>query len=189
MHSPIQPDVSMELQEIEPGLSVYECPASGGLWIPHQSYLTWKARHPQAAATPVGDAIPAVPDDSKQRALICPESGRVLLRYRVGHGLNFHVDRSPATGGVWLDKGEWESLKSKGLHVSLHLIFTAAYQQQIRTEEYDRKLRDSFRERIGAADYSKAAEFGDWLARHPKSREICSYLLDRVSHKSEPGTL
>ena len=82
---------------------------------------------------------PVLQDDSSQRALICPESGRLLLRYRVGHGLRFHIDRSPATGGVWLDKGEWEALKSKGLHVSLHLIFTAAYQRQIRSAEYVQK--------------------------------------------------
>jgi len=185
MHSPIHPDTIMELREIEPGLVVYECPRSGGLWIPLQAYFAWKERQPQASgALPEGGA-PVLQDDARQRALVCPESGRLLLRYRVGHGLQFHIDRSPATGGVWLDKGEWEALKSKGLHVALNLIFTAAYQRQIRSAEYVQTLTDAFRERIGAADFSKVAEFGAWLAHHPRRRDICCYLLDNIDQRTE----
>jgi Zn-finger nucleic acid-binding protein len=174
----------MELREIEPGLTAYECPKSGGFWIPLQSYSAWQESHPFQNAP---SAIPTAPvqDDSARRALICPESGRLLLRYRVGHGLQFHVDRSPATGGVWLDKGEWEALKSKGLHGSLHLIFTAAYQRQVRSGEYDENLKETFRDRIGAADFAKVAEFARWLASHPKRRDICCYLLDNVEHTTE----
>jgi len=176
----------MQLREIEPGLEVYECPKSGGLWIPLQSYLAWQARHPQVMAVPSESGAPVLQDDSKQRALICPESGRLLLRYRVGHGLPFHLDRSPATGGVWLDKGEWEALKSRGLHVTLHLIFTAAYQRQVRSSEHVARLTETFRDRIGAADFSKVAEFGAWVAHHPKGRDICCYLLDNLEPKTEP---
>ena len=188
MHSPVNPDITMQPREIEPGLSVYECPMSGGLWIPLQSYLAWKERQPQELAAPPAAATPVVLDDSRQRALICPESGRLLLRYRVGHGLQFHIDRSPTTGGVWLDKGEWEALKSKGLHVALNLIFTAAYQRQVRSDEYARALTNTFRERIGPADFSKVVEFAAWLAGHPKRRDICCYLLDHLEPRTESGT-
>ncbi len=177
----------MQAREIEPGLEVYECPKSGGLWIPLQSYLAWKDRHPQGLAAPADGCAPVLQDDSRQRALICPESGRLLLRYRVGQGLQFHLDRSPATGGVWLDKGEWEALKSRGLHVALHLIFTAAYQRQIRSSEYVQRLTGTFRDRIGAVDFSRVAEFGAWLARHPKRRDICCYLLDNLEETTESG--
>jgi Zn-finger nucleic acid-binding protein len=188
MHSPIYPDTPMQLREIEPGLEVYECPKSGGLWIPLQSYLTWKERNPQTTPTPVNGPAPVLQDDSKQRALICPESGRLLLRYRVGHGLQFHLERSPATGGMWLDKGEWEALKSKGLHVTLHLVFTASYQRQLRTSEYAQTLTETFRERIGTADFAKVAEFGAWLAGHPSRRDICCYLLDHLEQGVERDT-
>lgn len=177
----------MQLREIEPGLSVYECPASGGLWIPLRSYLAWREQQPQGTSAPSQIVPPEVEDDSKQRALICPESGRLLLRYRVGHGLKFHIDRSPVTGGVWLDKGEWEALKSKGLHVALNLIFTSAYQQQARSEDYAEKLTQTFRERFGAANFAKAEEFGTWLVANPKGRDICSYLLDRLEHETGPN--
>jgi Zn-finger nucleic acid-binding protein len=179
------PDSTMQLREIEPGLEVYECPESGGLWIPLQSYLTWKERQPQGATVAAADCAPVLQSDSSRPALICPESGRLLLRYRVGHGLLFHLDRSPSTGGVWLDRGEWEALKSKGLHVALHLIFTASYQRQIRSSEYTHTLTEAFRARIGAADFSKVAEFGAWLADHPKRRDICCYLLDNLRTESD----
>jgi Zn-finger nucleic acid-binding protein len=186
MHSPVYPETTMHLRELEPGLEVYECPQSGGLWIPLQSYLTWKERQASGATAPAAGQAPILQDDSTRRALVCPESGRLLLRYRVGHGLQFHLDRSPATGGVWLDKGEWEALKSRGLHVALHLIFTAAYQRQIRSSEYVSTLTETFRDRIGPADFSKVAEFGAWLAGHPKRRDICCYLLDNLEQRTEP---
>jgi len=187
MHSPVHPDTAMQLREIEPGLSVYECPKSGGLWIPLQAYLTWKEQQPEAAKVSPDTGMPVLQDDSGQRALICPESGRLLIRYGVGHGLQFHIDQSPATGGVWLDKGEWEALKSKGLHVSMNLIFTAAYQRQLRSTEYVQKLAETFRDRIGAADFSKVAEFEAWLARHPRRRDIRCYLLESLEHEGEPA--
>jgi Zn-finger nucleic acid-binding protein len=187
MHSPLHPDTTLELRELEPGLLVYECPKSGGLWIPLQAYLAWKERQPPGSDAPREGATRVFHDDSSQQTLICPESGRLLLRYRVGHDLGFHIDRSPATGGVWLDKGEWEALKSKGLHVALHLIFTAAYQHQIRSAEYVQKMTETFRERIGAADFSKVAEFGAWLARHPRRRDISCYLLDNLDQPPDPA--
>src|SRR5262249_9224694 len=97
------------------------------------------------------------------------------------------VDRSPATGGVWLDKGEWEALKSRGLHVSLHLIFTAAYQRQVRSSEYIQSITNTFRERSGAADFAKVTEFGAWVAYHPRRRDILCYLLDRLGQEAGSG--
>jgi Zn-finger nucleic acid-binding protein len=184
MHSPIHSDVTLQPKEIEPGLSAYECPKSGGVWIPLQSYLNWKETRPeQAAALPRG--YTPVADDSKQRALLCPESGRVLIRYRVGHGLHFHVDRSSETGGMWLDPGEWEALKSKGLHTELNLIFTAPYQRHIRAAEYEEALERAFRERIGHDDFQKVVEIKQWIAGHPKRRDLWCYLKNEFELREE----
>ncbi|HSY18649.1 MAG TPA: zf-TFIIB domain-containing protein [Candidatus Acidoferrales bacterium] len=183
MQSPVHTDTAMELKEIEPGLSVYTCPKSGGVWIPYQNYLAWKQRLPAVpAAAPTGYA-PVPADDSTRRALVCPESGRLLVRYKVGHGLNFHIDASTVTNGVWLDQGEWEALKDKGLHAQLNHIFTASYQREIRSAEYEQKLAKTFSDRIGAADFKKVTDFKTWLVNHPKRRDICCYLLDNLEGK------
>ena len=174
----------MRPREIEPGLEAYECPKSGGFWIPLQAFLVWKERHPECSQVLSDLSSPALQNDVRTQALICPESGRLLIRYRVGHGLPFCVDRSPVTGGVWLDKGEWEALKSKGLHVTLNLIFTTSYQRQVRSAEYAEQLTETFRDRIGSADFSKVVEFGAWLAHHPKNRDICCYLLDNFEQRA-----
>jgi Zn-finger nucleic acid-binding protein len=185
MKSPVNSSVALVEGEIEPGLKAYICPESGGIWIPLQSYVNWREQHREEPTPAPHEYNLEIGDDSKRRAYICPESGRVLLRYKVGHGLNFHVDRSPVSGGVWLDKGEWEALKSKGLHTQMHLIFTASYQRQVRTAEYDQTIEDNFKNRIGAEQFEKVAAFRDWLATQPKRREIISYLLSQEEQETE----
>ena len=66
-------------------------------------------------------------------------------------------------------------------------IFTAAYQRQIRSSEYVHTLTETFRDRIGAADFSKVTEFGAWLVGHPERRDICCFLLDNLEQGTEPG--
>jgi hypothetical protein len=77
--------------------------------------------------------------------------------------------------------------KSKGLHVALNPIFTAAHQRQVRSDEYGQALTETFRGRIGAVDFSKVVEFGVWLAGRPKRRDICCYLLDHLEQRTESG--
>jgi Zn-finger nucleic acid-binding protein len=183
MRSPVSPDVDLQPREIEPGLAVLECPRSGGIWIPLAAYEQWRSQSPPvtASAAASGSTGPGpMPVDAQRPALICPESGCVLLRYKAGHGLPFHIDRSPVTGGVWLDKGEWEALKEKGLHVDLNLIFTAAYQRGLRSAEYAQTLEKAFQDRIGQVDFDRVAQFKDWLNHHPRRRDIWCYLSDTL---------
>jgi Zn-finger nucleic acid-binding protein len=150
--------------------------------------VNWQAGDvARATPLPVGYA-PTLADDSGRRALLCPESGRILLRYRVGHNLSFHIERSPVTGGVWLDKGEWEALKSVGLHSQMHLIFTAHYQARIRSEDLDHLLEKTFRERIGADDFLKIQEIRRWINHHEKKRELLCYLMENLHKPTEPTT-
>jgi Zn-finger nucleic acid-binding protein len=110
--------------------------------------------------------------------LLCPETGCVLVRFSVGQGLRFQIERSPKSGGVWLDAGEWEALKSRELHSELHLIFTAPYQKRIRTELFRAQLNERFKSRIGDADFEKAGEIKSWILQHPKRRDIVAFLID-----------
>lgn len=166
-------------REIEPGLKVWQCPASSGLWIPLAAYVAWQDLHRHASAPLPADYQPqALADDSERRALICPESGAIMTRFRVGHGLQFQIDRSPVTGGVWLDAGEWEALKLEGLHTSLHLIFTAPYQHRLRTEATQNALGHALQRLIGSEDFERVTQFRDWMTDHAHSGEIFAYLQD-----------
>jgi len=184
LQSPVS-DAIMHLSEIEPSLLAYACPKSGGTWIPLQSYLDWKEHHARDQSEVPTKDIPSAADDSKRRALICPESGHLLIRYKVGHGLPFHVDVSPKTGGIWLDRGEWEALKNKGLHLELNHIFTAPYQHQVRAEEHEAAMDRLFRDKIGCEDFERVVEFKRWLSSHPKRRSIRAYLLYELPNGSD----
>jgi Zn-finger nucleic acid-binding protein len=184
MRSPLHGDKEMLERELEPGFRVFECPVSGGLWIPIDAYLTWLQQHGgKANPLPQGQPLPQT-NDSGRRALLCPESGRFLLRYRVSHDLPFQIDRSPVTGGAWLDKGEWEVLKSRGLHNQMHLIFTSQYQARVRAAEFKKVMEDTFRTRIGA-DFGKVQEFRQWMEAHPKKHDILCYLTEGSSKAQE----
>jgi Zn-finger nucleic acid-binding protein len=178
MRSPVYPDINLGPKEIEPGLTAYECPKSGGVWIPLHGYEQWKAQHPANGPAATDHYVP-VPDDSGRPALLCPESGCLLLRYKVGHGLQFHVDRSPVTGGIWLDRGEWDALKQKGLHIDLNLIFTASYQRDLRAAEYAETIEKTFQERIGREDFERVTAFKAWMSGHPHRHDIWCYLSDQ----------
>ncbi len=178
MKSPLHSAVSLERTEIEPGLVVYQCPKSQGIWIPLQSYLAWLKSGPRVTRLAGESAKTELVDDSKRPPLFCPESGAMLARYRVGHELSFQVDRSPITGGVWLDRGEWEALKAKGLHDDLHLIFTAPYQREIRSASLQERMAASFKDRVGEADFEKTKAFKSWMAAHAEGRAIRAFLLE-----------
>ena len=178
MHSPIHNDTILHRVELEPGLEAWQCPKSKGVWIPLQSYTTWHERHRDRIHPLPEDYVPVADPKADQRALICPESGCVLIRHRVGRGLNFHIERSPKTGGIWLESGEWDALKSKDLHEEMHHIFGAPYQRKLRNDESRVQLKKLFAQRIGPADFVRVNEFKHWLYQHGRHREIIAYLLD-----------
>lgn len=170
--------MALERIELEPGLEAYRCPKSGGVWIPLDGYENWRNGYRSGTHPLPPDYAPVYADDAKRTALLCPESGCVLVRSRVGQGLGFFVDRSPRTGGVWLDAGEWDALKWKGLHEDLHLIFSGPYQSKVVAETKDEQLRVRFENRIGNEDFQRVREFAQWMMGHPKRRDITAYLRD-----------
>lgn len=176
MRSPLHPDSALVPVELEPKLSAFQCPVSNGYWIPLQSYMRW-FKHQGHQVTPLPEGYkPHCDDDSGRPVLFCPESGSLLQRFRVGHGLSFRIDRSAITGGVWLDAGEWEALKSRNLHEELHLIFTSPYQKKLRSEELEQTVQETFEAKLGEADFQKVVQFKEWMRGHPRAGEILAFL-------------
>ncbi len=168
----------MTTELIEPGLMVYQCPKSKGIWIPIYSYLEWLQKE-RAPIKPLPENYqPETVSDIDRPALICPESGSILTRYRVGHGLDFKIDHSYVSGGIWLDPGEWEALKSKGLHDHLTMIFTAQYQHKVRDEAAATRHRNFLEERLDANALSKMDEFCAWIKDHPERHLIVREVID-----------
>ncbi len=122
----------MQRITLEDGLIAFQCPESEGVFLPIQSYFRWLSRQSERLPhLPVSDTSPEEVAGDVESAKICPETGLIMQRFKVGHGFSFYLDRSPS-GSIWFDKGEWEALRERQFHDELHLIFTAPWQRDIR---------------------------------------------------------
>lgn len=177
MKCPVCKTKPCAMLELEANLRASACDACGGHWISHKNYMTWLDGH--------GDTLPEKPFSETelevndvQDAKVCPDCGRLLLKYKVGHGLDFFLDHCPGCGGVWLDKNEWNALQVRNLHDEIHKIFSTTWQNQVRGEEMAAKLEKVYVSRIGADSYEKAKEIRQWIHDQPQKRAILAFLSD-----------
>lgn len=175
MKSPVKSHQLLEQVTLEEGLLAYRCPETGGHWIPLENY--WKWQHRSSSIESSEAAISTTPPAGEFDTCVklCPESGTIMTRYRVGHGLDFRIDRS-ITGGVWLDGGEWEALQAGNLHHELHLVFTAPWQKSVRSEEHAAQYDTMLREHLGEDFYTRLSALRVELKDHPARAEALAYL-------------
>jgi len=181
---PVCKTIALEPKELVDAPATHACGQCGGKYIKSGQYFQWLDRHganvpelpPEAGAN-----LPVV--DSKPGKL-CPECGAFLIRHPVGKGIDFHVDRCGHCGGIWLDADEWEILASRGLYDDIHMIFSEAYQTDIkrrqRSEDYRRTVTNildgKLRQQCGEADLARLKEFQQWVACHPAAEQMYAYL-------------
>ena len=164
--------------ELEDGLRGRECPGCGGRWISSVNYLDWLHRHGNELPTGAVDGVAAAEQATESRgAKICLECGAIMHPLRVGHGITFKIDRCGRCGGLWLDRNEWESLRARGLHDDLYLIYTDGWQKALRAQEAQEIGDVMLLERLGAADLERVKEIRACLDRHPEKRLLISLLL------------
>ncbi len=168
-----------EIAEIEPDLLVDICKNCGGKWIAYSNYERWLENH--------GDALPEIPGDADsgmtipkfELAKLCPGCRRILVKYKVGRDLPFKIDRCSNCAGVWLEKNEWKTLKSRNLHDDLNKIFTDHWQEEVKRNRTRKALKKVYEEKFGAEDYERISEFKRWMDEHEKSGEILAYVRDK----------
>src|SRR4051812_19270040 len=85
-------------------------PRGGGQWIGGQRYGEWVQMRGGKTDAAGGDEQVSAPVRDSTAAKLCPECGRFLIRHKVGHGVDFCIDRCTACGGIWLDANEWQTL-------------------------------------------------------------------------------
>lgn len=107
----------------------------------------------------------------------CPECRHRLTRYKVGHGLNFFIDRCAYCGGVWLDRYEWEVLKGHHLHDHIDFVFSQSWQADVKREGQDEEQERRLIERFGEDDLAEIRRIKAWLEAHPKRHELMAFLI------------
>jgi hypothetical protein len=160
---------------LEQGLEAFHCADSGGHYIPTACYMKWLEKQPARLPHLPETASPFEAVDASSAVLLCPESGTLMSRFKVGHGFTFCVDRS-ITGGIWLDAGEWQALRRRNFHDEIHLIFTAPWQQQVRAQQAQATYDDRLRSALGSDLLARLQSIRAELAEHPHRNLALAYL-------------
>ncbi|MEM8639130.1 MAG: zf-TFIIB domain-containing protein [Cyanobacteria bacterium P01_G01_bin.54] len=165
---------TLQTTSLESDLKAAHCPACAGKWIAADDYWHWLTQQGETLPEKEPEGIPVEPA-AHQQAKLCPNCQRIMLRYKVGHGLNFRLDQCGSCNGIWFDAKEWEALKQRNLHDEVHLIFSAPWQSQIRKDE-TRQLLDGIYAQTFKKDYAKIQELKAWLDGHPQRAAILDYV-------------
>jgi len=148
-----------------------------GHWIRGAAYWKWLEQH--------GPNLPELPDDGERLALAesvkyidCPECRFRMVKYFVGRGLGFSVDHCQGCKGIWLDRNEWETLKSRNLHDDLNSMLTAFWQEAARKEKRKKSMEQIYLGRFGQQDYAEIKRIRAWLDNHAQKQYLVAYLTD-----------
>jgi Zn-finger nucleic acid-binding protein len=179
---PVCKTAELSRQFLEAGLPAYECSKCSGLWIAANEYLAWVKSQNHQPIDEV-DIQPPVPRTDAKRALICPDCGHILLRYKIWPDIEFHLDRCANCNGVWFDLDEWEVLKAHHMHDKVNLFFTESWQQKLRQEETHRRFEHIYLDRFGLEDYAEIKRIRAWIRQHPHGEGLLAYLTDEDPYR------
>ena len=178
MICPICKTVVMKAENLDSALISKACDKCGGRWIPSFYYWQWLNRHGDRLPEKPVENMVSLPVEDSGAGKLCPECGHFLAHKKVGHGIEFCLDRCMKCGGFWLDKNEWEILLSRNLHDELHLIFSLPWQQEVREEEADHDYQNRIEKILGSNDYARIHDISGWINSHPHRSTILRYILE-----------
>jgi Zn-finger nucleic acid-binding protein len=177
MKCPIDKETELSPHEPEPDLTAHKCKTCEGMWVTSDSYHSWTAKQPGNLPEKAADPDFNLSSDESLGMKMCPVCSFFLVRYRVGKGLDFSLNRCGQCAGIWFDKNEWEILKSRNLHDDVHFIFSHNWQAQIREEEHMQAMNKMWLDQFGAADLAEIQRIQKWLDGHEKSEQLYAYLM------------
>ena len=176
MRCPSRKTGTLQQAYLEEYFPCYTCDHCEGNWIQLEDYFRWKNLKSENQKDASADIDVVELADTKQ-ALICPVTGKLMLKYRISKESEHRLDLSPYANAVWLDQGEWLLLKQQGLANQINRIFTDPWQKKIREAVSKENLELLYQQKLGEQDYRKAKEMRDWLTDHPHADFIKAYII------------
>ncbi|MBE9066101.1 zf-TFIIB domain-containing protein [Leptolyngbya cf. ectocarpi LEGE 11479] len=177
MYCPCCETSHLKRERLDQHLAVHACETCEGQWVSSYDYWHWLEWQPSNGKIKHCDALDISDRVSdNRRASFCPECNHLMRRAKVGHGLEFYLDRCSHCGGIWFDRGEWDILQVHNIHNKVHLVFSEPWQSQIRQAEFNRVLEETYRSALGDEDYAQALRIRSWLEQHPHRDYILSVL-------------
>jgi Zn-finger nucleic acid-binding protein len=158
----------LKQSKLDKTLACHICDNCGGHWIKLDDYMEWhKTQEPlQAVVEEIGVEVDTL---ESTQALLCPESGAIMTKFHITSDTDHNIDWCNKSAAIWLDKGEWELLKEKGVADKLNQIFSEQWQEKIITET-SRNTREAFlTNKLGEENYSRLKLVRTWF--HEQSAE------------------
>lgn len=176
-------NVELRRNLLEGGLPVHECLTCGGLWLSAKEYLAWLNSQPSSTEEiQIDDELP-LPILDDRKAILCPDCGRILRRFKIWPDIEFYLDRCGGCNGIWFDSNEWQALKQQNLHLKINIFFTDVWQQKLRNEEMKHRFEKMYRDKFGEENYRKIKEIRAWLETHPHRGSLLAYLTDKDPYR------
>lgn len=186
MQCPVCKTATLKNSRLESNLATLNCPDCGGHWIKSYQYWRWRDAQgrdlPELPPTPLlEEATSGASMDAPSSPRFCPDCGRFMRRYPVGHDTGIELERCENCGGMWFDAQEWEALRTRNLHDDVHKVFSEVWQLKIfrhqRAEAHEKLLRQM----LGPEDLEKALQIKAWFDAHPRRNELYALLRDEQS--------
>ena len=181
MNCPVCKNITLQNEDLLENLHAKNCQQCKGYWIPSYQYWKWLDKQGDILPEKPTEEAQVLPVDDSKAGKLCPECGHFLTQKKVGHDVNFKLDRCNHCGGIWFDHNEWEILQSRNLHDEVHFIFSAAWQKQIKDEENKETHEERIKKIIGGNDYNKLRDINEWICSHPQKNTILSYIMGNNS--------
>jgi Zn-finger nucleic acid-binding protein len=182
MRCPVCKDEKLQRMEITNNLASFSCTICEGDWIRYEDYERWN-KSTDERTNPISQVEDYAPIFDSKQANLCPDCGRILIKYKIDKDLNFSVDHCGTCNGVWLDKNEWENLITHNLHHLMYSFFTKPWQNELRDEISKERFEKQYNTRFGHEDYEKLKAFREWLYSNRSKDSMLAYLIDRNPYK------
>lgn len=169
---------------IEGQFRAHTCSNCGGNWILIEDYVSWKERNGDYEFSEEINAEESSAEDSK-KALLCPVSGTIMRKFRISASNEHRIDYSALVGGVWLDKGEWELLKSEGLAGCINSVVTQTWQRALKEKNTTQNFSEIYKDKFGEENYQKIKELRAWLNSQAQKSDFRAYLLAEDPYSAE----
>ena len=169
---------------LEDSFYCHTCNLCNGNLVMLNDYMVWLDQYVEEEnANTTEVKIELVTIDESSSAMICPKSGKLMLKYRISRETEHRLDFCPASNVFWMDGGEWSMLKQLGLVDKLNEIFTQHWQKEIKSAERVDILKGLYELRFGE-NYDLIKSFKKSFNDMRNKSSVIAYLMADDPYRS-----
>ncbi len=179
MRCPKHKETELKATRISGELAAQQCSECQGVWIPALEYSAWQAKQakPVSSAISPGQSLNFTPTEFDAKAGFCPECGIYLSRARIPLKTAFYVERCLSCGGIWCDRGEWNTLEQLNLHTNVPHLFSNQWQAQMREVNQAQLERQTLIDKLGTDVANRLFELVSILENHEHGSFAAAYIV------------